>query len=182
MNRSIDVAIADAVVQLLTQHAARFTGYETIERRLIPVYSQSDLATGRIAVAPRLQTREVGSRASTIRQHAVQIAPHIRIGTTNGQPSETDAAAFCNVMETIGDVLEHAALTHRFAGATILRIISEPLYDTDLAASPGVLRGIWTVTFKRAAGPTPLADLPPDPPITDPPITDPPITDPPEEP
>jgi len=148
MNPSIDIAIADAVVTVLQAQAAQLPEDTIVERKLLPIYKPRDLETPRIAVAPRLHSREPKSRVSTDRQHVIQIAPHWQL-----TPSETEeqAESFLELMQTIADVIEVAGRSQLFAGATYLRMTSEPLYDSDLLASQNIFRGVWTLTFKQLA-------------------------------
>ena len=69
----------------------------------------------------------------------------------DGQPSETDLAAFVGLMQLIGDVIERASMAGTIGGATLVSMSTEPLYDIEAAKSMNVLRGVWTVTFSRIA-------------------------------
>lgn len=148
MTPSKDIAIADAVVTVLNAAIAELVDDTIVERRILPIYKQHELTTPRIAVAPRLQAREPASRVTTDRQHIIQIAPHWRLDPTK---TEEQGETFLSLMETIADIIERTGRIQRFAGASFLRMTSEPLYDNDAMQSPGVLRGIWTITFKQLA-------------------------------
>jgi hypothetical protein len=154
---SIDIAIADSVVSILTAAASEFPTGSVIERRCLPLYKTSQLRLPRIAVAPRLQSRDNASRAHSRREHVVQIAPHLMAEHVDGQVSEEQLANFLGIMETIADVIERAGnARHSFAGATFARMTTEPLYDIQTAQSPGFIRGVLTCTFVRLASPPAL--------------------------
>jgi hypothetical protein len=154
---SIDVAIADAVVARLTAAASELPEGSVIERRLLPAYKTSQLRLPRICVAPRLQSRDNASRKHSRREHVVQIAPHLMAEHDDGQVSEAQLATFVGIMETVADIIERAALAnHLFAGATFVRMATEPLYDIQTTQTPGYIRGVLTCTFVRLASPPPL--------------------------
>jgi hypothetical protein len=154
---SIDIAIADAVVTVLTTAASELPEGSVIERRLLPIYKTSQLRLPRIAVAPRLQSRDNASRKHSRREHIVQIAPHLMAEHVEGQVSEEQLATFLGIMETVADIIERAGnASHSFAGATFARMSTEPLYDVQTTQSPGFMRGVLTCTFVRLASPPTL--------------------------
>ncbi len=160
MSPSFDIALADSVVAVITAAADQFPAGTIIERRLFPIYSTDELQELRIAVAPRLQSRAVagGSRSSSTREHVVQIAPHLMAEhDDDGQVCEAALAAFLGIVEIIADAIESAAKQRDshgntlFAGASYSTLATEPLYDPDQLQSPGVMRAVLTVTFRRIA-------------------------------
>jgi len=148
MTPSKDIAIADAVVTVLTAAIAELVEDTIVERRTRPIYKLHEIATPRIAVAPRLQARKPASRASTERQHIVQVAPHWRLDPAS---AEEQGETFLSLMDTIADIIERTGRIQRFADASFMEMTTEPLYDTDATQSPGILRGVWTITFKLIA-------------------------------
>lgn len=160
MSLSFDIALADSVVAVITAAADQFPAGTIIERRLLPIYSTDQLQDLRIAVAPRIQSRSVagGARSRTAREHVVQIAPHLMaVHDDDGQVCEAALAEFLGIVETIADTIEAAAKQRddygntRFAGASYSTLATEPLYDPDQLQSPGVMRAVLTVTFRRIA-------------------------------
>lgn len=157
---SFDIALADSVVAVITAAADQLPAGTIVERRLLPIYSTDQLQELRIAVAPRLQSRAAagGSRSRTTREHVVQIAPHLMAAhDDDGQVCESALAEFVGIVETIADAIEAASRQRAddgntlFAGASYSALATEPLYDPDQLQTPGVMRSVLTVTFRRLA-------------------------------
>ena len=116
--------------------------------KYLPTYEFAELDVPQIPVAPNLEIRHPASRGRTEREYVVSVAPHVAASAAEGgEIDNAKVAKFSALMGEIMDVIESGE-ARDYAGASLIRLETQPLYDPELLASSSVLRGVVVARFK----------------------------------